>query len=489
MAPFKVPKDPFTIDAIMDAIHEQVVQCDARAKAQASVMGAPTVEEQVASCASPRASKAIAPASHEQAPKSRERAPTGPTHDRKALIETLALLARRLESEPEYRVRSHRPVVGRLIDPIKRAIHWGSRPYVDVVRRRQDDWNAATLHALRQVGSQFDAMEERLKTAEARLGASEDRLGASEERLLATEERLGAAEEQLLATEERLGAAAAQLLATGERLGASEARLGAAEERLRLMDSRQSLGTFNAAIPAERRLNAMDETRGTRDDINMRQKAYLDYFRDLPGQALDVGCGRGELLAMLRLNGIECWGADIDPLMVEVTRSTGAHAIQSDALGALRSVAPGTLGGVFAAQVIEHFFPGELLEFLALARQRLAPGGVMILETINPGSLGAMAKSYYRDLDHKQPLHPEGLKQLIEMAGFAAVEVHYINPFSAEETPPALPSPAEMEIGPKALDALERRFEAIEGLLYGMQDYYIVARQGEAPEGAGGGRR
>jgi O-antigen chain-terminating methyltransferase len=456
MTPFKVPDSPFTIDAIMDAIHEQVVRCDAQAAAKAPGPAAPTSEEQ---------------------------APASPSQERQALRETLALLARRLESEPEFRIHSHRPVVGRLIDSIKRAIDWGSRPYVDVVRRRQDDWNAATLQALRQVVDRFDAMEERLaaaqeclRAAEARLGASEERLGASEERLGMSEERLGASEERLGASEERLGASEARLMATEALLGTSEARLGTTEERLRLMDSRESLVAFNAAIPAERRLDAMDKTRGTRDDIHMRQKAYFEYFRNLPGQVLDVGCGRGELLTMLRLNGIECWGADVDPLMVEVTRSTGVHAIQADAVGALRSVAPGTLGGVFAAQVIEHFFPGELLEFLALARQRLAPGGAMILETINPGSLGAMAKSYYRDLDHKQPLHPEGLKQLIKMAGFATVEVHYINPFSAEERPPALPSPDRLEIAPHAREALERRFEKIEALLYGMQDYYVVAR-------------
>ncbi len=80
---------------------------------------------------------------------------------------------------------------------------------------------------------------------------------------------------------------------------------------------------------------------------------------------------------MLRMEGIEAWGCDTDPTMIEICREHEVAAVHAGALAALRSVEPASLGGVFASQVIEHLFPGELLTFLKLARERLAPGGVI----------------------------------------------------------------------------------------------------------------
>jgi hypothetical protein len=101
----------------------------------------------------------------------------------------------------------------------------------------------------------------------------------------------------------------------------------------------------------------------------------------------------------------------------------------------------------------------------------------MILETINPTSFGALAKSYWRDLDHKQPIHPQTLKQLAELAGFERVELHFLHPFSGDERPPAFPPADQLGLPPAAHEALRRRFERLDALLWGMQDYYIVAHQ------------
>ncbi len=241
---------------------------------------------------------------------------------------------------------------------------------------------------------------------------------------------------------------------------------------------RHDLGPFFNSIQPDERLAAIDVTRGTYADIQGRQERYADLFVGAPGQVLDIGCGRGELLMRLRHRGIECWGAEIDPLMIEQASRNGTLVLQLDALAALRSVEDARpLGGLFAAQVIEHLFPGELLELLRLARQKLAPGALVILESVNAGSLGAMAKSFWRDIDHKQPLHPEYLKLLLELAGFEQVELEYHGPFNPEERLAGLPSARELRLSIPARAALERLVNDLNDRLWGMQDYSVYARQ------------
>ena len=49
---------------------------------------------------------------------------------------------------------------------------------------------------------------------------------------------------------------------------------------------------------------------------------------------------------------------------------------QADALGYLESLEDGSLGGVFAAQVVEHLPPAALRRLLELVRSKLRPGGL-----------------------------------------------------------------------------------------------------------------
>jgi 2-polyprenyl-3-methyl-5-hydroxy-6-metoxy-1,4-benzoquinol methylase/glycosyltransferase involved in cell wall biosynthesis len=177
-------------------------------------------------------------------------------------------------------------------------------------------------------------------------------------------------------------------------------------------------GTGNRAL-AEGDYHAFEDVfRGSEDLIRERQRRYLPLLRD-HSPVVDAGCGRGELLDVLREEGIAARGVDLDPELVSYCRAKGHHDVQQgDAVAYLEALDEGSIGAVCSMQVVEHL-PAETLDRMITAAHRaLRPGGTLILETVNPHSPWAM-KAFWVDLTHEQPIFPEVLLQLCRQARFS----------------------------------------------------------------------
>jgi SAM-dependent methyltransferase len=174
-----------------------------------------------------------------------------------------------------------------------------------------------------------------------------------------------------------------------------------------------------------------DRFRGSEPEIRARLTDYAPYFAG-QSNVLDVGCGRGEFLDLLREQGVAAKGLDLNPEMVEVCRSRGLDATTADARSYLQGLPDESLGGVIAVQVIEHLQPQYLTEMLGLAFDKVRPGGRIVLETINPSCWVAFFESFIRDLTHVKPIHPETLQYLLQASGFVNVEIVYRAPIAPD---------------------------------------------------------
>jgi 2-polyprenyl-3-methyl-5-hydroxy-6-metoxy-1,4-benzoquinol methylase len=174
-----------------------------------------------------------------------------------------------------------------------------------------------------------------------------------------------------------------------------------------------------------------DRFRGSEGAIRARVADYVAYFTR-QSNVLDVGCGRGEFLDLLREQGIAAKGIDLNPEMVELCRARGLDVAVADARGYLQSVGDESLGGLIAVQVVEHLEPAYLTRMLGLAFDKVRPGGRIVLETINPACWMAYFESFIRDLTHVKPIHPETLQYLLQASGFSNVEIVYRSPIAPE---------------------------------------------------------
>ena len=164
-----------------------------------------------------------------------------------------------------------------------------------------------------------------------------------------------------------------------------------------------------------------DVFRGPAVRVTELQRPYLELVASHQ-PVVDVGCGRGEFLALLTSQGITARGVDSDPGMVERCRTQGFEVEHADALAYLEGTADGTVGSVFCAQFIEHLSADALSAFLELTRRKLRPGGLLIAETVNPHSVPAL-KTFWVDPTHRHPIFPETALALCALAGFTSAYV------------------------------------------------------------------
>ena len=176
-----------------------------------------------------------------------------------------------------------------------------------------------------------------------------------------------------------------------------------------------------------------EQFRGGREEIKQRLKVYLPFIKSsgvgteaMP--ILDVGCGRGEWLELLRDNGLFAAGVDSNQTLVAQSRELGLEIVEDDLMNYLRSVPDANLGGVTGFHIVEHLPLETLFKFLDETVRVLKPGGMIIFETPNPQNVLVGSCNFYFDPTHRNPLPSEVMKFFVESRGFVRVGILPLNP-------------------------------------------------------------
>ena len=201
-----------------------------------------------------------------------------------------------------------------------------------------------------------------------------------------------------------------------------------------------------------------DRFRGTAEVVRERQRMYVPVFSGRMN-VLDIGCGRGEFLEVLREAGVGARGVDLDADSVAACRAAGLQAEEADVFVWLAQQPDRSFDGIFAAQVVEHLHPHQVPALVNLCSAKLRPGGVLVLETPNPECLAIFSTHFYLDPTHQRPVPPGLLVFYFEEFGFGGIEVNRL--FPAHESMPSL-----NELPPAFRDAF------FDGL-----DYNIIGRK------------
>jgi glycosyltransferase involved in cell wall biosynthesis/SAM-dependent methyltransferase len=177
-----------------------------------------------------------------------------------------------------------------------------------------------------------------------------------------------------------------------------------------------------------------DQFRGTREDIMERQRVYLPIIRDAGAgtedrPVLDLGCGRGEWLEILKEEGLIAKGVDINRSMILYCNKLGVEVFCDDLLKYISGLPSESLGAVTGFHIVEHLLFDKLIQLIDETVRVLKPGGVAIFETPNPENVMVGSCNFYLDPTHRNPLPSSLLKFLFGVKGLCRIEVINLHPY------------------------------------------------------------
>jgi SAM-dependent methyltransferase len=183
-------------------------------------------------------------------------------------------------------------------------------------------------------------------------------------------------------------------------------------------------GAFNRAAYEERHL---DQKPFCLRSVSL----FREHLRE-GDVALELFCGRSELLAAFAENGIEALGVDPDAEMVSLCRERGLHALHGDIFEHLRGAPDASFGGIFAARVVERLTNDQTAGLLELAGRKLRRGGLFVASATNVDHLPSLTK-FYMDPSLVRPVPAKLLGFMVERSKLRIHQFRFSDASAAEQ--------------------------------------------------------
>ena len=294
---------------------------------------------------------------------------------------------------------------------VRKATFW----YVEPRWEAQREVNASAARFATQALLTAKRLQGQLDDAERQSA----QLMSSQARLTRTMAALESEIEALRVKERALADELRSMVQVGDRVSGLASTVARLSDQLPALFER--VGVSSASGLDFNYVDFENRFRGSSDQTSQLQLQYVDQFPDPTdaGRIVDIGCGRGEMVALLAAAGHQAVGVDSDADMILICRQRGLNVEEANGISWLESQPNWSLKGIFCSQVVEHFVTPELERFVMASFAALRPDGILIIETINPRSLFALANHFFADLSHVRPIHPETLRFMCEQAGFS----------------------------------------------------------------------
>jgi len=382
------------------------------------------------------------------------------------------------EADGYHVIRSNRKFFGSLIvfskKVIRKLINIFLGWYIQPIFERQTYFNGKAINSLNLLKDIAAHQQDKINGQTEKINEKTEKLKEQTEKMNEQTEKMNEQTEKLNEQTEKMNEQTEKLNEMTEKLNEQTEKLNEQTEKMNYVFSRLGV-TCDLSLLGNNNMDYFefeDKFRGTREYVKETQRNYLDYFRTNSGrEILDIGCGRGEFLELMQDAGIPAFGVDCYQPYVKFCTERGFRAHEADALTFLSKMEDNSLGGIFMAHVVEHLSNDYVMALINMAYRKLISGCYFILETPNPDSLAAIS-NFNIDISHMKPVHPKSLEFLFRAASFQGVTISH----TAQSKYPVEVHHIHGE-NITNLDDFNQGIDHINDLLFGFQDYSLIARK------------
>ena len=359
-----------------------------------------------------------------------------------------------------YFISSHRRILGKPLIKGRELVHGEVQRYIDPSLWKQREFNSCIVRILNRISERLGRVDDRIAQSQSAISDQvNDRIAQSQSKVYSD---IG---EQVRSV----------ILAMNKDIENRAWLAGILEEKIAKSKEKRSDEMLSSQVKGLNYFIFEDRFRGSRNDTKAKQLKFVKYFEGCKN-VLDIGCGRGEFLELLKDNGISGHGIDIDEDMVRYCRSRDLNVEKLDAVSYLNQLEDKSLDGIFIDQVVEHLDPDYLIKMIDLCYKKMLFGAYIIMETVNPLSLLSLA-DFYMDMSHKRPVHPETLKFLMSAAGFRETVAQFYEPAVEDGRLRYIDADELAEKERSLADIINRNTDMLNNMIFGPRDYAAIGKK------------
>jgi len=374
-----------------------------------------------------------------------------------------------------YFISSHRRILGKPLIKGRELVHGEVQRYIDPSLWKQREFNSCIVRILNGISERLGRVDDRIAQSQSAISDQvNDRIAQSQSAISdQVNDRIAQSQSKVYSD---IGEQVRSVILAMNKDIENRAWLaGILEEKIAKSKEKRSDEMLSSQVKGLNYFIFEDRFRGSRNDTKAKQLKFVKYFEGCKN-VLDIGCGRGEFLELLKDNGISGHGIDIDEDMVRYCRSRDLNVEKLDAVSYLNQLEDKSLDGIFIDQVVEHLDPDYLIKMIDLCYKKMLFGAYIIMETVNPLSLLSLA-DFYMDMSHKRPVHPETLKFLMSAAGFRETVAQFYEPAVEDGRLRYIDADELAEKERSLADIINRNTDMLNNMIFGPRDYAAIGKK------------
>jgi len=374
-----------------------------------------------------------------------------------------------------YFISSHRRILGKPLIKGRELVHGEVQRYIAPSLWKQREFNSCIVRILNGISERLGRVDDRIAQSQSAISDQvNDRIAQSQSAISdQVNDRIAQSQSKVYSD---IGEQVRSVILAMNKDIENRAWLaGILEEKIAKSKEKRSDGMLSSQVTGLNYFIFEDRFRGSRNDTKAKQLKFVKYFEGCKN-VLDIGCGRGEFLELLKDNGISGHGIDIDEDMVRYCRSRDLNVEKLDAVSYLNQLEDKSLDGIFIDQVVEHLDPDYLIKIIELCYKKMLFGAYIIMETVNPLSLLSLA-NFYMDMSHKRPVHPETLKFLMSAAGFRETVAQFYEPAVEDGRLRYIDADELAEKERSLADIINRNTDMLNNMIFGPRDYAAIGKK------------
>lgn len=172
------------------------------------------------------------------------------------------------------------------------------------------------------------------------------------------------------------------------------------------------------------------------EDIEKGYSSFYQFYRcnylkyvpaDKAAKILIISCGPGYFVNLLSKQGYcNVLGIDSDASKIAHAKSKNLNCKVERAFPFLRYRRQ-EYDAIFCEQELNHLTKKEILLFLGLCRESLAPGGTLIVHGLNGANPITGSEALAQNFDHYNTFTEYTLRQILDFSGFTDIQVIPLN--------------------------------------------------------------